>query len=290
MAKFVPDIKTQRWIVISQTRWHRPDEHVGGTRLHPPAEKHACVFCPGSEHLATNEILRTGDGGKDESGWKIRVIPNKFPITDIHEVIIHDPDHHRDLPDTDPRDVAALLGVYKSRFIAHKKDGQVMIFCNHGEHAGASLTHPHSQLVVLPRQINLDSLVREPVINLVEDHAHFVTYCPDFSQWPYEVWIAAKTEGTTYDQITEIEIADLALVMQKALRRLRKKYEALSKTNLHMNGGFSYNYYIHHADNWFIRIIPRLVHRAGFELGTGLSVNVVDPTVAAEELRRILDP
>lgn len=281
MAKFVPDIKTQRWIVISQTRWHRPDEHVHSQ------EKVTCVFCPGSERLTTNEILRIGEGGKDEPGWKIRVIPNKFPITDIHEVIIHDPDHHRDLPDTDPRDVAALLGVYKSRFLAHKKDGQVMIFCNHGEHAGASLVHPHSQLVVLPRQINLDSLVREPVINVVEDHAHFVTYCPDFSQWPYEVWIAAKTEGTTYDQITEIEIADLALVMQKALRRLQRKYEALSKTNLHMNGGFAYNYYIHHADNWFIRIIPRLVHRAGFELGTGLSVNVVDPTIAAQELRSI---
>lgn len=290
MAKFVPDIKTQRWIVISQTRWHRPDEHAqrqGDAGRYPPEQKHPCVFCPGNEHLTTNEIMRIGEGGKGETGWKIRVIPNKYPITDIHEVIVHDPDHNRDLADTDPRDIAALLGVYRTRFLAHKKDGQVMIFCNRGEHAGASLTHPHSQLVVLPRQINLDSLVREPVMNVVEENTYFITYCPDFSQWPYEVWIAPKKEGTTYDQITEEEVADLALVFQTAMRRLSKKYEALSKTNLHMSGGFAYNYYIHHADSWFIRIIPRLVHRAGFELGTGLSVNSVDPTLAAQELRSI---
>lgn len=279
MAKFVPDIKTQRWIVISQSRWDRPDEHA------KPQEGNSCAFCPGNERLTTNEIMRIGEGGKDETGWKIRVIPNKYPITDIHEVIIHNPDHGKDLADTDPRDIAALLTAYRTRFLAHKKDGQVMIFCNHGEHAGASLSHPHSQLVVLPRQINLDSLVREPVMNVVFENTYFLTYCPDFSQWPYEVWIAPKKEGTTYDQITEEEIADLALVFQTVMRRLRKKYEELSATTLHMSGGFAYNYYIHHADNWFIRIIPRLVHRAGFELGTGLSVNVVDPTVAAQELR-----
>lgn len=279
MAKFVPDIKTQRWIVISQTRWDRPDEHT------KPQEESICAFCPGNERLATGEIMRIGVGGKDETGWKIRVIPNKYPITDIHEVIIHGPEHGKDLPDTDPHDIAALLTTYRTRFLAHKKDGQVMIFCNHGEHAGASLSHPHSQLVVLPRQINLDSLVREPVMNVVFENTFFLTYCPDFSQWPYEVWIAPKKEGTTYDQTTEEEITDLSSVFQTVMRRLRKKYEALAATNLHMSGGFAYNYYIHHADNWFIRIIPRLVHRAGFELGTGLSVNVVDPTVAAGELR-----
>lgn len=282
MAKFVPDIKTQRWIVISQSRWDRPDEHT------QPRRQRVCVFCPGNELLTPGEILRIGAGTRDESGWKIRVIPNKYPITDIHEVIIHDPDHGKDLADTDPRDIAVLLTVYRTRFLAHKKDGQVMIFCNHGEHAGASLTHPHSQLVVLPRQINLDSLVREPVMNVIEENAFFITYCPDFSQWPYEVWIAPKKDGTTYDQITEEEIAALALVFQKVMRRLRKKYGELAQSKFLLSGGFAYNYYIHHAESWFIRIIPRLVHRAGFELGTGLSVNVVDPTLAAQELRLMI--
>jgi galactose-1-phosphate uridylyltransferase len=51
--------------------------------------------------------------------------------------------------------------------------------------------------------------------------------------------------------------------------------------------GFSYNFYIHPKESWYIRIIPRFVHRAGFELGTGLSVNVVDPVEAARALREI---
>lgn len=274
MAKFVPDIKTQRWIVISQSRSFRPDEHV------VPEKPRVCVFCPGNETLTTKELYRVGS----DQSWSCRVIPNKYPITDIHEVIIHSPDHSRNIAELDTAHVATLLSVYRSRFQAHEQDGQVMIFSNHGEHAGASLKHPHSQLVVIPRQINLDALVREPMLNIIEENTNFVTYCPDFSQWPYEVWIAPKKEGTMFGQVTDEEIPDLAGVFQQAVQKLAAKHKDPG-TLLHMDGPFAYNYYIHHAKNWFIRIIPRFIHRAGFELGTGLSVNMVDPTVAAEEFR-----
>jgi len=268
MAKFVPDIKTQRWIVISPTRQARPDEHKDKT-------KQVCPFCEGNESMTPPELMRLGDGEKDKPGWKIRVVPNKFPITDIHEVIIHSPDHTKDIEDFDNAQVQMLLSIYRSRYQAHVDDGQVMIFCNHGEHAGASLSHPHSQLVVIPRQINLDALVREPVMNVVEDNDFFVTYCPDFSQWPYEVWIAPKAENTAFGDVNEKALKDLAAILKRALKKLYVKHST------------PYNFYIHHAKNWFIRIIPRLVHRAGFELGTGLSVNVVDPAEAAKELKEI---
>lgn len=281
MAKFVPDIKTQRWIIISQSRLQRPDEHA-----HPHIG-HMCAFCPGNEEVTPPEIMRVGDGQKGETGWSVRVIPNKYPITDTHEVIIHSPDHDKDITDSTLSEITQLLTVYKQRFALHKKDGQVMIFSNHGEHAGASLMHPHSQLVVLPRQINLDALVREPVMNIVEDNTYFVTYCPDFSQWPYEAWITPKKESATFDTVGDEEMADLAAVFLRIMRRLRKKYIELTKGQADANKQFAYNFYIHHAENWFIRIIPRLIHRAGFELGTGLSVNIVDPTVAAQELSRI---
>lgn len=282
MAKFVPDIKTQRWIVISPVRWDRPDEHG----REKPAD--LCPFCPGNESLTPPEIGRVGEGEKNQPGWKIRVIPNKYPITDIHEVIIHSPDHKKDIEDFDLPHVILLLSLYRSRFQVHLADGQVMVFCNHGEHAGASLAHPHSQLVVIPRQINLDALVQEPVLNVVEDNIFFVTYCPDFSQWPYEVWIAPKKEGMMFSDVTDEEIGDLADILKRALKKLRIKYNQpgigrFQDGQTH----FAYNFYIHHAKNWFIRIIPRLVHRAGFELGTGLSVNVVDPTEAARELKEI---
>lgn len=282
MAKFVPDVKTQRWIVIAPARVERPDENA------QPGSVKVCHFCPGNEENTPSEVARVGEGEKDKIGWSIRVVPNKFPITDIHEVIIHSPDHNKDIEDFDISQVVSLLTVYRSRFQAHLTDGQVMIFCNHGEHAGASLAHPHSQLVVLPRQINLDALVREPVMNVVDDNRFFYTYCPDFSQWPYEVWIAPKVESNTFADITNDEINDLARTMQKTIQKLSKLYNKPHTKKIHDFAPFAYNYYIHHGKNWFIRIIPRLVHRAGFELGTGLSVNIVDPTVAARELKEIV--
>lgn len=281
MAKFVPDIKTQRWIVISPTRQARPDEKK------EKIEKDVCPFCYGNESQTPPEITRAGGGEKDKPGWTIRIVPNKFPITDIHEVIIHSPDHIKDIEDFDLAHLVSLLTVYRSRFQVHTANGQVMIFCNHGEHAGASLSHPHSQLVVIPRQINLDALVREPVMNIVDDNKVFVTYCPDFSQWPYEVWVTPKKDNTTFGNVSDSEIKDLAVILQRAVRRLKVKYDDPATKKFSLSVPFAYNFYIHHAQNWFIRIIPRLVHRAGFELGTGLSVNVVDPTLAARELKEI---
>jgi UDPglucose--hexose-1-phosphate uridylyltransferase len=277
MAKFVPDVKTQRWIVISPARISRPDEHA------PSTVPHVCPFCTGNESATPPEITRIGDGEKDKPGWKIRVIPNKYPITDTHEVIIHSPDHEKDIAQFEVNQVVLLFQVYKQRYLFHRENGHVMIFSNHGETAGASLRHAHSQLVIIPRQINLDALVREPVLNVVEDIENFVSYCPDFSQWPYEVWIAPKKEWETFGDVSDDALKDLAALFQKTIKRLVKKYEDQKG-----KGPQAYNYYIHHGKNWFIRIIPRLIHRAGFELGTGLSVNVVDPTVAAEELKSIL--
>ena len=284
MAKFVPDVKTQRWIVISQTRIDRPDDIKVSVE---DSKKKVCAFCTGNEKLTPPEIMRVGEGEKNEPGWYIRVVPNKYPITDTHEVIIHSPDHNKDIEGFDSSHVSLLLKVYRERFLAHSSDGQVMIFSNKGEHAGASLKHPHSQLVLIPKQINLDALVKEPIQNIVEDNNYFVTYCPDFSQWPYEVWIAPKKEGTIFGEVTDDEIKDLAIILQKALKRLHNKYQDPNLRKINPSMPFAYNFYIHHAKSWFIRIIPRLIHRAGFELGTGLSVNVVDPTVAAQELKSI---
>lgn len=281
MAKFVPDVKTQRWIVISPVRSDRPDDSK------EELPQNGCPFCYGNESMTPPEIMRVGDGEKNTPGWHIRVVPNKFPITDTHEVIIHSPDHDKDIEDFDLNHVEHLLKIYRQRFQTHMGEGQVMIFSNHGEHAGASLKHPHSQLVLIPKQINLDALVREPVQNLIKDNNYFVTYCPDFSQWPYEVWISPKKESTVFGDISDEEIKDLALLLQESLKRLKIKYEHPTIKNINTTGVFAYNFYIHHAKNWFIRIIPRLVHRAGFELGTGLSVNTVDPTTAAQELKSI---
>lgn len=280
MAKYVPDVKTQRWVIIAQARTKRPDE--AGTATAP-----ACVFCPGNESLTPPEVYRIGPGEKDKPGWQVRVVPNKYPITDIHEVIIHSPSDTEDIEHLPLEQMTRVLTSYRDRYRAHESDGQVIIFCNHGFHAGASLKHPHAQLVVVPKQINLDSLYREPIANIIEENTHFITYCPDFSQWPYETWIAPKDEGAKFGDTQDSQLPDLARIIQTILQKIEKIYMASDiKPKDRSDNIFVYNYYIYHGPNWFIRIIPRFIHRAGFELGTGLNVNIIDPVTAAEEIKK----
>ena len=268
MAKFVPDIETKRWVIIAPTRAKRPEIAKGKTTV--------CPFCQGSENLTPPEVYRIGNGEPDKPGWKVRVVPNKYPITDYHEVIIHSPDHSADIENLPVEQIELVLQTYKLRFNAYYARGHVLIFNNHGVMAGASLSHPHSQLVVVPKQITLDTLHLEPITNLISEEEHFTIYSPDFSQWPWEVWIAPKKKDGTFGDIADFEIKNLAQILPKVLKKLVTKFADLA-----------YNYYIHHGVDWYLRIVPRTVHRAGFELGTGLSVNIKDPVEVVEELQSL---
>jgi len=286
MAKYVPDIKTQRWVVIAPSRSSRPTDDKNAPLEVKTNGVKACPFCAGNEKATPPEVYRIGTGNPNESGWDVRVVPNKYPITDIHEVIIHSPNCDSDIENLPLEQVTKIFTAYRDRYRANEKSGQVMIFCNHGLGAGASLKHPHSQLVVVPNQINLDAVSLEPFNNIVEENTFFITYCPDFSQWPFEVWIAPKVKDKRFGEVTDQELPDLAKVVQDALKKIQTVFFAPEHHYLKEGDVFIYNYYIYHGKNWFLRIIPRAIHRAGFELGTGLSVNVMDPTMAAEWLKR----
>ncbi len=275
MARYIPDILSKRWVIVSPQRTNRPN----GDMKKRTAFK--CPFCGGHEDETPPEVLRMGGGEPNKKGWKVRVVPNKFAITDLHEVIIHSPDCDHDFEELPLSQVTLILTAYRERYNFYRKKGQVLIFCNHGEHAGASLKHPHSQLVVIPSQINLDALSREPMTNVVMNNTYFTVHCPDFSQWPYEVWIVPKKENTVFGDMNDDEIGDLAEILKKTLRAVKKVYDQKQFGRI----AFGYNFYIYHRENWYLRIIPRFIHRAGFELGTGLSVNVIDPYQAALELR-----
>jgi UDPglucose--hexose-1-phosphate uridylyltransferase len=229
------------------------------------------------------EVFRIGKGEVNKPGWKVRIITNKFPITDFHEVIIHSPDHTKNIEELSEKQIGLILRAYKTRFNYYRKMGQVLIFCNNGEHAGASIKHPHSQLVVIPNQINLDTLGKEPLNNIVQDTKSFTTYCPDFSQWPYEVWVGPKDNKGRFGDLTDEQLDEMAVIMRQTLKQLKKIFDDHKLTNM----DFAYNYYIYPGHDWYLRIIPRFIHRAGFELGTGLNVNIVDPAEASLELRGI---
>lgn len=287
MARFIPDINTKRWVVITPSRAKRPE--AAKEKKEDPFSviqkdnynfHDTCPFCYGNEQMTPPEVYRWGDANPTDQRWLVRVVPNKYPITDIHEVIIHSPDHLNDIAEFDASHVVKLLKVYRERYNALSPKGAVMVFNNKGLHSGESLVHPHSQVVVIPRQINLDVLTLEPKNNIVHENTTFLTFCPDFSQWPYETWIAKKEccneghkQGCLFGAITDLEIEGLAHALQETIQKLLKKFPDLS-----------YNFYIYPYGCWYLRIIPRTIDRAGFELGTGLNVNIVDPSQAAKEL------
>jgi UDPglucose--hexose-1-phosphate uridylyltransferase len=271
MARFVPDSKTLRWVIISPHRALRPGEDIKRKR----EWRKKCPFCPGSPVLKTDEVFRLAAGGEL---WKVMVIKNRYPITDIAEVIILSPDCKKDFDRLSIEHVEYVLQTYRQRYQLHSKTGQVFIFHNFGEPAGASVEHPHSQLVVIPNQVSIKPLSVEPVFNVVSESESFIVYCPEFSQWPYEVWIAPRGWGVTFGEITDKEIKELATVLKRTIVSLKKTFPNLS-----------YNFYIYPGRSWYLRIIPRLIDRGGVELGTGIQVNIVDPKQAAAEIRAVFE-
>jgi UDPglucose--hexose-1-phosphate uridylyltransferase len=161
-----------RWIIISKERKKRPTDFpvevtsgVGGF----------CPLCSGHEAFTPPEVLAFSETCRkvNESGWQLRVVPNKFPALIIegdlckeglglydrmngigaHEVIIETPHHNHSFADFSTAEMALVFRAYKERIIDLEKDQRfryVMVFKNHGRAAGASLEHSHSQLIALP--------------------------------------------------------------------------------------------------------------------------------------------
>jgi UDPglucose--hexose-1-phosphate uridylyltransferase len=164
---------TGRWVIISVERGKRPTDFIS-----PSSQRKKggfCPFCHGNEYTTPPEIMafRPPETKPNSPGWKLRVMPNKFPALQIygelnrmgegifdrmhgigaHEVIVETPEHFQSLSTMPIKAVEDVLWAYYIRLMDLKKDGRfkyVMIFKNEGEVAGASLEHTHSQLIALP--------------------------------------------------------------------------------------------------------------------------------------------
>jgi UDPglucose--hexose-1-phosphate uridylyltransferase len=289
MTKFIPDIKSSRWVILAPGRLNKPKSLKKEYRL---VKKNGltiapeCPFCPGNEHTTPPEICRNGS----HSNWTNRVFPNKYPITDIHEVVVHHADHLKDIETMNSKELLELFQIYQERVKTLRNQGVPILFRNYGENAGTSIAHPHSQIILLPEQINLEDLALEPIKNVVKENDYFILYCPDFSQYPYEIWITHKrAEGLEvgaetlkdidFGRFSEEELGHLSQLLQMSLLALKQ-----------ILGNFSYNYYFSPRPPFFLRLIPRLLTRGGFEIGTGLSTNILDPSKAAEEIKERIKP
>jgi len=285
MSNYIPDFTKTHWMVSNPARV---------TRTGMDGKPFRCPFCFGNESDTPPEVYRVGEGEVNKSGWKIRVFANLFPITEPHEVIVHSPDHQKKIEDFSIDHVVDLIKTYINRYNGLKVKGKVFIFHNFGLISGASLDHPHSQITVVPNEISTRTLPIQPVVNIVEQIGDFISYCPEYSEWSYESWIVMKKkiepvqvvhlDEAKFENLNDTQIKDLAEILQSTIQKLKKIHD----TNSHYSKKpFGYNYYFSNDNQWYLRIIPRFMERAGFELSTGIMVNSIEAKRASEELKII---
>jgi UDPglucose--hexose-1-phosphate uridylyltransferase len=320
---------TKEWVIIATERARRPEELATHRAVQPlPSFVESCVFCPGNESKTPPEVLRhPGDNGS----WGVRVIPNKFAALSselqptrslthlrrridgfgFHEVIVDSPDHARCMALLTEAHVASILNVYRDRYNTISTDTRVnhiTIFKNHGADAGASLQHPHSQLIatpIIPSQVRHrlhearrhyddagECMYCHMVEREVEDQTrivikgeHFVAMEVFAAATPFATHIFPMRHMASFGDITDAEINDLARVLRGLLAKL---YVGLENPDLNYtirSGPTEYTGARHF--HWYVSVIPRLTRVAGFELGSGMFINTVLPEAAAEFLRKV---
>ncbi|MGH8984943.1 MAG: galactose-1-phosphate uridylyltransferase, partial [Acidimicrobiia bacterium] len=156
MSELRRDELSGRWVLLAPDRAARPKTFVD--RSETPQARRACPFCPGNERETPPEVARTGEGVPDTPGWRVRVVPNLYPIvggTDggggAHEVLIFTPDHNHSFGYLSDDEAAEAVTVLRDRVRHHLGEGcaYVQAAINHGPAAGASIEHPHAQVIAL---------------------------------------------------------------------------------------------------------------------------------------------
>ncbi len=276
------DDKGGRYTIFATGRTKRPDQsQVKGDDF--------CPFC--RENINRESIV--GYIGESVDNWKVVSINNKYPITNIHEVIIHSTGHDRTIEKMDSNEMSDVFRMYLNRYLCLKDKGQVSIFCNYGKFAGASLEHPHSQIIVVDNQLKFDQLEKQSKVENIFTEGDFDVVVPEYSEYPYEVWV---TSNKRFEDFMDGDIAIAGNVTQKIINTLITHLSEVSllqkhfgKPHLHWKEyGVAYNYYISTSNGFYLRIIPKLTIQAGFELATGINVNVVDPSEVVDLLKQDL--
>ncbi|HUI93019.1 MAG TPA: galactose-1-phosphate uridylyltransferase [Chitinivibrionales bacterium] len=329
MSEIRQNLISREWVIIATERAKRPDHFLKpSVKKTPASHVPDCPFCTGNEEKNTpGETYRHSD----DNGWKVRVVPNRYPTlvsegdrvrsvngiyrtvsgVGIHEVIIEHPAHNLTIALMSQNEVADILRAYRSRYREIRKDPRIeciIIFKNHGEAAGASLEHPHSQLVatpIVPSQVrdriqdaihfldntgecvfcNMLRLELAAKERIVHESNHFVAFVPFAALSPFHLWLFPRRHTSSFDDISDQEIDDLALNLKTVLAKL---YHGL--------GNPDFNYCIrsvptdeHQSEyfHWYLAIIPKVIRTAGFELGSGIFVNTALPEASAKFLREV---
>jgi UDPglucose--hexose-1-phosphate uridylyltransferase len=321
------DIVTGDWVVIATGRAKRPDAFKQMERI--PTE--TAVADPFENPEASEQEKDVLIYRREDGDWSLRVFPNKYPAfsrgkavkelsegpyfsmngVGYHEVVVTH-DAHRSLAQLETWQVAEVIDAYQDRYLAlmnKKSVNYIQVIHNHGKEAGASLSHPHSQLMAIPVvspyiELELDGAERyfqnnhTSVYSVIAEYEgthqkrvifendHFIAFCPFASRGAFEIMILGKRHNPYFERITDEEKFACAEALRAALQSL---YYGLNDP--------AYNFYIHSAPcdgreyphyQWHIEILPHTSTWGGLELATGIEVSTIQPEVAAPYLRSVL--
>jgi UDPglucose--hexose-1-phosphate uridylyltransferase len=285
-----------------------------------------CPFCPGFEDKTPPETYRVEKDGRwlvrsfpnkfaalvpeGDTNNHFSGVLRKMTGVGFHEVIAETPLHNQHMAMLDADHLASVIEVYHHRFNHIADDPrieQVIVFKNHGAGAGTSLIHPHSQLIALPMvpahirhrveeamryfddhgrcvMCEMMQMELEEGTRIIEETEHFVSFCPYASFSPFHVWIVPKEHHSCFGHISDEIMPDMAKNLKGVLQRL---YHGLNDPDFNLvvnsaplDGGTRYYH-------WYVSVVPRVTKTAGFELGSGMFINVSLPEENAEYLRSV---
>lgn len=323
------DIVSGDWILMSPGRLKRPHDFIGKRqqikRLRAPLR--GCPFENPQKSGNEEPILVY----KNKRGWELQIIPNKYPAVS-HERIIavfanHGPyavlpgvghhdlvvtrDHDNNFPKLNEQQAELVFRAFRDRYLMLLNDqyiAYIAIFHNWGPEAGASIYHPHYQIIAIPvvppdimHSLNGSSRYFKQYKKCVHcvmlkwelkerkriiyENSSAVAFTPFVSREPFEIRIFPKKHLPYFENTLDEDLKDIVACLQMALKKTEK--------NL---ADPDYNFFIHTAPvqnkkdyghyHWHIEILPKVSISAGFELGTGIEITVVDPDEAAKILRK----
>jgi UDPglucose--hexose-1-phosphate uridylyltransferase len=309
------DYFRERYVIVSPERAKRPHDLIRPTA---PIAAKPTPFAPGNESMLP-PITAQYPYASTDATWQFRVVQNRFPIVKPeggqreptttnsiftwadaygeHEIVIEGRDDFVPFAQLGQAGIAEALrvGIERVRTLA-SRDGirAVAYFKNEGLDAGASIAHPHSQLIATailpPTLMHLATLHTElrkefgfsPLykildeerhgLRMVRESAHFAVLCPYASRFPMEALIIPLRDSSTYLDLTDMERADLATQLHALVEKLSSIGAPYNIEWIHAPGT---------ALHWHISITPRLAIWAGYEIETNIIVNPIPPEHAA---------
>ena len=339
MSELRKDPILDRWVIIAAERGRRPADFSRNDEVAPGGFD---PFAPGNEDRTPREIAAWGrpDGAPaDSAGWKVRVVPNKFPALSAgddldprgegiydavngigaHEVIIEHPRQDWDFDQASNEEMNLVLDAWSARLTALRAMPlyrHVLVFRNVGSAAGATIAHPHSQVIAVPilpklvreeleaarahferkrRSIYADLLRQELADHqrVVEENDDFVVLCPFAARFPFEVQIFPRHHCHDFTLTSAAQREALGDILSRTLRRLKSAlgnpaYNLMLQTAPAQHEAPGHPDCLPNLDHvfcWHINILPRMTNVAGFEWATGFYINPVAPEKAALYLR-----